>query len=66
MKTAAEWANNYMISPVLRLKDVIEMVQKEAIEEASDKATARIIQETVNGGKKAVVNRNSILSLIKK
>jgi len=38
MRTPKEWANDYMVSPVLKLKDVIEMAQKEAYNEALDDA----------------------------
>jgi len=40
------------------------IAQKEALIHAANAATAYIIQPTVNGGKRAVVSKNSILKLI--
>lgn len=65
MKTAAAWYSEYIVSED-SIYNFIEKIQEDTLKEAADKATARIIQETINGGKKAVVNRESILSLIKK
>jgi len=79
MKTVAEivkeiedkssWVLSSDLIEEIIMPSVIEYGQQQynkALLEAADKATARIVQETINGGKKAVVNRESILNLIKK
>jgi len=50
---------------VLRIYWAIINAQKDAIETAAEAATASMSQETVNGGKVAKVNKESILNLLK-
>lgn len=40
MKTAKEWADAYMVSPVLKLEEIIEMAQEEAYNKAIDDCAA--------------------------
>lgn len=46
--------------------EAIKLAQTEAIIEASRLARGYIVQPTVNGGKRAAVDKSSILELIKK
>ena len=46
--------------------EAIRIAMKEAIQEAANVAKAYTFQPTVNGGKRAAVNKESILELLKK
>lgn len=66
MKTAKEWADAYMVSPVLKLEEVILMIQEEAYNEAIDNCAAirskLVNNECVSGD---FVSVKSILKLKK-
>jgi len=46
--------------------DAIKIAMTEVIQEAANEARAYTIQNSVNDGKRAVVNKHSILDLIQK
>lgn len=46
--------------------EAIKIAMTEAVQEASNEARAYIIQNSINEGKRAAVNKNSILDLIQK
>lgn len=47
------------------IKNVYNESYNQAVKDCAESATASIIQKSVNGGKKAIVNRESILKNIK-
>jgi len=69
MRTPEEWAKTmtWDVSQFeLMIKDVQDEAWNEATRLASESATAYITQESVNGGKVAKVNSESILKNLKK
>lgn len=69
MKTKEDWYSQWLDGDWGDMLSFTEDIQKDAynsaLEEAASHVTASIVQSSVNEGKRAIVNKNTILNLKK-